>query len=91
MWIKWENPQNPRGMGIIPVDKYVESVDFPVDGRGFYSAGTGGLCTKLWRRILKFYKFRQFLLAWKHFFCYTENMDNWEMCAKTHIQEFSNV
>lgn len=75
-------------MGIIPVDKYVESVDFPVDGHAFYSAGPDALCTKAWRRIFKFYNFRRFLLAWKYFFCYTENID--EICARIPIHGHSN-
>ena len=78
-------------LGILSVDKHVENVDFRGESHSQYSATSDGLCTNADVYGIKFYKSAQDLLVWKHFFCYTEIMDNQESCAIAHGQEKFNV
>ena len=91
LWIKWEKSPKACDLGIIPVDKHVENVDYPLKIHREYTATPDGLCRDCGGAASKFYKNAQSLLVWKHFFCYTEIMHNQESCAKLHTQENSDV
>ena len=69
------------------MDNHVENVDFPGEIHMGYSETAGGLYRENEGMVFKFYKNAQSLLVWKHFFCYTENMDNRETCAVMYARE----